>query len=158
MAANAATKGAATPQPAKKRGGMLLFLLLLPVALIVLPVTMVLVPAMVPTLVARVVDTSPSRHVTITVGCLNFAGSLWFLRDIWIAGFGFAAVGPTLSDMMGWLSALMGAGCGWALIWIMPMFSGRIAAAKSAVRLARVRKRQESLVEQWGEPVRKLVE
>ena len=35
---------------------------------------------------------------------------------------------------------------------------GRIAAAKSAVRLARVRKRQEDLVEQWGEPVRKLAE
>ena len=110
--AQAAAKGA-TAQPAKKRG-MLVFILMLPVALILLPVTMVLAPAMAPTLVARVVDPAPGRYLTITVGSLNFAGSLWFVRDLWMAGFGFSAVGPTLGDMMGWLSALVGAGCGWA--------------------------------------------
>jgi hypothetical protein len=155
----AATKGAArgaASAPAKKRGAGLLLWLLLPVALILLPTTLVLLPAMVPTLVARVVDPGPGRHLTITVGSLNFAGSLWFVRDIWSAGQTFAAVGPTLSDMMGWLAALLGAGVGWTLLWIMPVIARRIAETKSGLRLARVRKRQEELVEQWGEPVRSI--
>jgi hypothetical protein len=141
-----------------KKRGLLLMILIVPVALILLPVTMVLVPAMVPTLVARIVDPGPGRYLTVTVGALNFAGALWFVRDLWIAGMSFAAVGPTLSDMMGWLAALVGAGCGWALLWIMPLFSRRIAEGKAAVRLARLRKRQEELVGQWGEPVRSLMD
>jgi len=159
-AKSAATKGAATkratPQPAKKRGGSLLLILFLvvPVALILLPTTLVLVPAMVPTLVARAVDPGPGRHLTITVGSLNLAGALWFVHDIWSAGQSFAAIGPTLGDMIGWLAALVGAGAGWTLHWMMPVISRRIAEAKSSVRLARLRKRQAELVEQWGEPVR----
>jgi hypothetical protein len=151
----AASGAKATPQPAKKRG-MLVLLLAVPVAIIVMPVTMVLIPAMIPTLVARVVDPGPGRHLTITVGCLNFAGALWFVHDLWAGGLSFAAVGPALNDMMGWLTALVGAGAGWALHWVMPLFSRQIAETKSSIRLARVRKRQEELVEQWGEPVRKL--
>jgi hypothetical protein len=154
-----ATSAQATTTRGKKRGGSLLaLLLLLPVALIALPTTLVLIPAMVPTFVARVVDPGPGRHLTITVGSLNLAGALWFVHDVWAGGQSFSAVSPALSDMMGWLAALVGAGCGWALNWIMPTISRRIAETKSSVRLARLRKRQEELVEQWGEPVRKLTE
>jgi hypothetical protein len=35
----------------------------------------------------------------------------------------------------------------------MPVISRRIAETKSSLRLARLRKRQAELVEQWGEPV-----
>ncbi|HVZ01833.1 MAG TPA: hypothetical protein VHA35_20175 [Dongiaceae bacterium] len=153
-----ATTGAqATPQPPKKRG-LLLMILAVPVALMLLPATLVLIPAMIPTLVARIVDPGPGRHLTITVGSLNFAGALWFLHDLWVADLSFAAVGPTLGNMMGWLAALVGAGCGWTIHWVMPVFSRRIAETKSATRLARLRKRQAELVEQWGEPVRRLAD
>lgn len=154
-AKGAAAKGAAAAKPEKKGGGTLLaVLLLLPVALILLPTTMVVFLAMIPTMVARIVDSAPGRHLTITVGSLNLAGSLWFVHDVWAAGQSFAAVQPALNDMLGWLSALLGAAAGWAIHWIMPAISGRIAATKSGVRLARLRKRQAELVEQWGEPVR----
>jgi hypothetical protein len=154
----ATTTARATPQPAKKKGGLLFLLLVTPVALLLMPSTLVLVPAMIPTLVARIVDPGPGRHLTVTVGALNFAGSLWFMHVLWSQGQTFQAVMPTLSDMMGWLCALVGAGCGWALNWVMPVISRRIAETKSDLRLARVRKRQEELVEQWGTPVRKLAE
>jgi|SRR5581483_3716395 len=154
-AKGAAGKGAAAPRAAKKGGGsLLIILLLLPVALILLPTTMVVFLAMIPTMVARIVDTAPGRHLTITVGSLNFAGSLWFVHDVWADGQSFAAVQPALSDMMAWLAALLGAAAGWTIHWVMPAISGRIAATKSTVRLARLRKRQAELVEQWGEPVR----
>ena len=40
----------------------------------------------------------------------------------------------------------------------MPVLSRRVAETKSSIRLSRLRKRQEELVEQWGDPVRKLAE
>jgi hypothetical protein len=146
---------AASAAPARKRGGTLVAILVLtPLALMVLPTTLVVLPAMVPTLVARVVDPGPARHLTITVGSLNLAGSLWFVHDVWAAGQSFAAVQPALMDMLGWLSALVGAGAGWAIHGVMPVISRRIAETKTALRLGRLRKQQAELVEQWGEPVR----
>jgi hypothetical protein len=146
-------KQAVAPVP-KKRGPWLLMLLAMPVALLLLPSTLVLIPAMVPTLAARVVDTGPGRHLTITVGSLNFAGALWFMHDLWSAGQSFSAIVPTLSDMMGWLAALVGAGMGWAIYSLMPLASRSIATTKSNLRMNRVRKAQEALVDEWGDPVR----
>jgi hypothetical protein len=153
-ATNATAKRAPAAQPPKKKGGLLILCLLMPVALLLLPSTLVLLPAMVPTLVARIVDPSPGRHLTITVGSLNFAGSLWFMHTLWSEGQSFAAIAPTLSDMLGWMAALVGAGAGWAIYTGMPILSRSIANAKSNLRLNRVRKAQEELVEQWGNPVR----
>lgn len=144
----------AAPTPAKKRGPWLLLCLAMPVALLLLPSTIVLLAAMVPTLVARVVDTAPGRQLTITVGSLNFAGALWFMHALWSAGQSFDAIVPTLTDMLGWLSALVGAGTGWALYSLMPIVSRSIAATKSNLRVSRLRKAQEDLAEQWGDPVR----
>jgi len=144
----------AQPKPRKKKGWVLPLLLLMPVALVLLPTTLVLIPALIPTLVARIVDPMPGRQLTITVGSLNLAGSLWFVHDLWSAGQSFSAIVPALSDMLGWLSALMGAGAGWSIFSLMPVLSRSMAHAKSNLRLARIRKAQEELVEQWGEPVR----
>ena len=161
MASNAAVKAGAkavaqhaAPQAPKKRGHWLWLCLIMPVALLLLPSTLVLIAAMVPTLVARVVDTAPGRHLTITVGSLNLAGALWFMHDLWSAGQGFSDILPTLGDMIGWLAALVGAGMGWALFSLMPIASRSIATTKSNLRLNRIRKAQADLVEQWGDPVR----
>ena len=157
-AANAAmkrgAKPAAPPPPAKKKTHWLLISLATPVALLLLPSTIVLAVSMVPAIVARVVDPAPGRHLTITVGSLNFAGSLWFMYDLWSAGQGFSDIMPTLGDMLGWLAALVGAGMGWAIYSLMPTVTRSIATTKSNLRLSRIRKAQEELVEQWGDPVR----
>jgi len=160
-ASNAAVKSGAkagakpaVPQAPKKRGPWLWLCLVMPVALLLLPSTLVLIVAMVPTLVARVVDPTPGRHLTITVGSLNLAGALWFMHDLWSAGQGFSDIVPTLGDMIGWLAALVGAGMGWALYSLMPIVSRSIATTKSTLRANRLRKAQADLVEQWGDPVR----
>ena len=158
-ASNAAAKAkpgaaaAAAPAPKKRKPWLYICLAILP-AVALLPSTIVLAVAMVPTMVARVVDPAPGRQLTITVGSLNFAGALWFMSDLWSAGQSFSAIMPTLSDMIGWLAALVGAGMGWAIYSLMPIFSRSIATTKSNLRLSRVRKSQEALVEEWGEPVR----
>jgi hypothetical protein len=147
-------KAAAAAAAPKKRGKWLYICLVMPVALLLLPSTIVLAVAMVPTLVARIVDPAPGRQLTITVGSLNLAGALWFMHDLWSAGQGFSDIVPTLGDMIGWLAALVGAGMGWAIYSLMPILTRSIATTKSNLRLSRVRKSQGELVEQWGDPVR----
>ena len=61
MATNTSTRAA----PAKKKGSLLILMLVTPVALLLLPTTLVLAPAMIPTIVARIVDPGPGRHLTI---------------------------------------------------------------------------------------------
>ena len=160
-ASNAAAKAGAKPntKPAaseapKKRSPWLYLCLAMPLALVLLPSTLVLIVAMVPTLVARIVDPAPGRQLTVTVGSLNFAGALWFMHDLWSTGQSFSAIVPTLSDMIGWLAALVGAGMGWVIYSLMPILSRSIATTKSNMRLSRVRKAQDELVDQWGDPVR----
>jgi hypothetical protein len=148
-----AGKSADAPAKSGKKAAIILMLLAMPVAVLLLPTTLVLIPAMMPTIVARIVDLNPGRHLTVTVGSLNFAGSLWFMHDLWAMGHTFAAVVPVLSNMMAWLIALLGAGAGWAIFWVMPLITRSIAAAKASVRLNRIRKAQAELVELWGQPV-----
>jgi hypothetical protein len=124
------------------------------IALVFLPTTVVLAVAMLPAIVARVVDTSPGRRLTITVGALNLVGSLYFVHRIWTTGHDVSSIMPTLTDTMGWLCALVGAGAGWVLFGMMPPIVTRIAHAQTALRLRRLGNDQEKLVAEWGETVR----
>lgn len=122
--------------------------------LVFLPSAVVVGVGMIPTLVARVVDTSPGKRLSITVGGFNLIGCLYFLHRIWAAGQGMEDIQPTLGDSVGWLCALVGAGIGWLVFGGMSAIVGKIAQAQTALRLRNITKEQERLVEEWGETVR----
>ena len=124
------------------------------VGLLFLPTSTVLLAAMGPTIVARIVDTSPGKRLTVTVGGMNLVGSLYFVNAIWSSGHDVSDITTTRGDPFGWLCALVGAGAGWVIFGMMPAFVGRIAAAQTAMRLRRLNGQQEKLVEEWGESVR----
>ncbi|MBI2254071.1 MAG: hypothetical protein HYU58_05590 [Proteobacteria bacterium] len=126
------------------------------IGLIFLPSAIVMGVGMIPTLVARVVDTSPGKRLSITVGGFNLIGSLYFLHRIWAMGQGMDDIQPTLGDSFGWLCALLGAGIGWVVFGFMPAVIGKIAETQTALRLRNVTKEQERLIEEWGEAVRGL--
>jgi hypothetical protein len=145
---------AAANQPMFKFKPWTIAVPLILIALFFISTTVVLAAAMIPTFVARIVDTSPGRRLTITVGAMNLVGSLYFVHLILGSGDSVSSIGPTLSDTFGWLYALMGAGAGWVIFGTMPAIVGRIAAAQTALRLRRLNQSQEKLVEEWGETVR----
>lgn len=124
------------------------------VGLLFMPTAVVAIAAMIPTIVARIVDTSPGKRLTVTVGGMNLVGALYFVNLIWTSGHDVADIGPTLGDPFGWLCALTGAGAGWVIFGMMPAIVSRIAAAQTALRLRRLNSQQEKLVEEWGEAVR----
>lgn len=124
------------------------------IGLIFLPSAAVICAGMVPTLVARLVDSSPGRRLSITVGSLNLVGCLYFLDRIWAAGHSVGDIQVVLADSFGWLAALVGAGAGWVIFGAMPLVIGKVAETQTALRLRRITGDQERLVKEWGESVR----
>jgi len=131
----------------------LLLLLLVPAAALMAPVAIVLVAALVPTVVARIVDSSPARYLTFTVLSFNTVGSLYFVQQVFAKGNDLEAATIVLKDSFGWLAALSGAGCGWLLFLAMPTLIAKMAEAQSALRMRRVHRDQTQLISEWGEAV-----
>lgn len=152
MAKQAPAKAQASPAP-KAFKPTLLLVLLLPAAALMAPIAIVMVAALVPTVVARIVDAHPNRYLTFTVLGLNLVGSLYFVHQVLTMGNSLEVVAQVLQDSIGWLAALSGAGCGWLLFLAMPPLIAKMAEAQSALRLRRVHRDQTQLINEWGEVV-----
>ena len=152
MAKQPSAKAQATPAPKAFKPALLL-VLLLPVAALMAPIAIVMVAALVPSVVARIVDTHPNRYLTFTVLGLNLVGSLYFVHQVLTLGNDLEVVARVLQDSIGWLAALSGAGCGWLLYLAVPPLIGKTAEAQSAMRLRRVHRDQTQLINEWGEVV-----
>lgn len=143
----------AEAKPARAFKPALLLALLLPAAILMLPLTLVLIASLAPTMVARVIDSTERSFMTITIGCMNLVGSLYFVDQLWSSGAELENVLYILRDPIGWAAALAGAGCGWLLFLALPPLMARTAQAQTALRLRRLRKDQEQLVAEWGPEV-----
>ena len=127
---------AKTAQPGAPKAfkPVLLLVLLLPAAALMAPIAIVMVAALVPSVVARIVDTHPNRYLTFTVLGLNLVGSLYFVHRVLTMGNSLEVVAMVLQDSIGWLAALSGAGCGWLLFLAVPPLVAKAAEAQSALR------------------------
>jgi membrane associated rhomboid family serine protease len=152
VAKQPSAKAQASPPPKAFKPALLL-VLLLPVAALMAPIAIVMVAALVPSVVARIVDTHPNRYLTFTVLGLNLVGSLYFVHQVLTLGNDLEVVAPVLQDSIGWLAALSGAGCGWLLYLGVPPLIAKAAEAQSAMRLRRVHRDQTQLINEWGEVV-----
>lgn len=152
MAKETPAKSGAAIQPRGFKPALLL-ILLLPVAALMAPLAIVLVAALVPSMVARIVDSGPGRYLTFTVFSFNLIGALYFVHQVLTMGSGLETVARVLQDSIGWLAALSGAGCGWLMFLAMPPLIAKMAEAQSALRLRRVHRDQTQLISEWGEVV-----
>jgi len=150
MAEQASQETAKAPKAFKPA---LLLILLLPAAFLMAPLAIVLVAALIPSVVARIVDSGPGRYLTLTVFSLNLVGALYFVQELMSLGNDVASAMIVLQDSIGWLAALSGAGCGWLLFIAMPALFAKLAEAQSALRLRRVHRDQTQLTDEWGQVV-----
>jgi hypothetical protein len=138
------------PKPFKPA---LLLVLLLPAAALMAPLAIVLAAALVPSIVARIVDATPGRYLTFTVLSLNLVGALYFVHELLALGNSLDVLTIVLQDSIGWLAAFAGAGCGWLLFAAMPPIIAKMAEAQSALRMRRVHRDQTQLTEEWGQVI-----
>jgi hypothetical protein len=154
MASQAKQAGAGSRRRKVGTGRVLITgFLLLPVVAVLFPTCMVLASGMVPTVVAFLVDRSRAKFLTLTVGMMNFCGTLPGVVDLWQHWQSYDMAGRIATDPFFWALAYAAAGVGWLIFLSLPPILASFYSVVTDRRIATLRKRQSALVDAWGEEV-----
>ncbi len=127
--------------------------LMLPVIALLMPSCIVLEINISPSFVAYAIDRTREKYLAITVGLLNFCGTLPAEVALWQRGQTYNAAMDIASDAFFWLVAYGAAALGWAIYLMIPPILGHYYGITSQARLQTHRRRQQALIEAWGEEV-----
>ena len=127
--------------------------LLIPVIAVLLPTCLILAVNMVPTVVAYFVDRTREKYLAITVGLLNLCGTLPAEAALWRSGQAYDVGMDIATDPYYWMLAYGSAGTGWAIYLMIPVILANYYGVTASARLHSLRRRQQALIETWGEEV-----
>jgi|SRR5579859_4777510 len=148
------------PQPAEAKSNKNTTLVLAVVAMMALalferPICLLMLFALVPTMLAWLVDDTPGQSLIRTVAPLNLASSLPFAIKLWHEHNSLAQVFTFMSATFTWVALYGAAVAGWLLYYLAPA----VITAVVARRIQRMREaaieRQKALKDEWGEEVEK---
>ncbi|WP_420346960.1 hypothetical protein [Pelagibius sp.] len=132
---------------------ILVLILLFPFAALLLPTTLVFATMMAPTWVAYITDRSAEKHLAITVGLLNFSGTLPAIIDLWSRGQSHDAAMLLLTDVFVWAIAYGAAMVGWVIFAFMPSLVGSYFKMTTESRIKSLARQQKTLIDEWGHAV-----
>lgn len=128
-------------------------LTLLLVAGVFFPTTVLICGCMIPTFVAALIDNAQPRTAWLTVGCMNFAGSIPAWLSLWQGGQRLDQSFELLMQASTLILAYGAAGVGWLIYFNIPPFVAGILVMRNEKRLKDIEKRQIALVSKWGRDV-----
>ncbi len=112
------------------------------------------VAAMLPSIVAAIVDQgNPKYHLRI-VGCMNFAGVFPFLAELYRNDNNADAVKEMMLTPSVWATVWIFAGLGWLAWFIAPRIVVTMMNFFSDNKVATLENEQDKLIEEWGDGVR----
>lgn len=118
-----------------------------------LPVCVLLVVGMLPSIVAYIVDQTPRRTLTLTVGPMNLAGTAPYCLQLWFGTNTLRGLGLFLNDAWVWLVMYLAAAAGWLLFFGMPVIVHFLLERSIDRRKARLVQIQKKLRAEWGDEV-----
>lgn len=118
-----------------------------------LPSTLLLCFAMLPSVVAHIIDRSLQRSKAFSVGILNFAGALPFLLALWSKGNDVGTVLDILRQPITITVIYAIAGCGYLVESVVTDIVAKVMMQKSNMRIKAILSRQEDLKDRWGDYV-----
>ncbi|NQV22547.1 MAG: hypothetical protein HQ511_14125 [Rhodospirillales bacterium] len=116
-----------------------------------LPTFLIIVFGLAPTWVAFLTDKSYGKAKGFAVGTFNMAGATPFFVRLWRAPDQMDASIAVLSDAFSWLVMYGTAGVSLVLIWVAPSFTTAIMEMRAAARGVRLDRRQNEIIENWGD-------
>ena len=128
-------------------------MLVAPLVVIFMPTVLLLAIALLPTFVAVVVDKGPKRYGGITVGGLNFSGTVPYIFDLWSRDHSVEHALRILSDVVALMMIFGSAAVGWLLYMTAPVVVVGFLSATATRRLAQMKDKQKQLIEDWGPEV-----
>ncbi len=133
----------------------LVFVLILAVILVTAPASLiVLLVGLLPAGVACFIDRERGMPLAISVGALNGAGVLFLTLDMWLGGGGLGAAIDIITNVFDMAVMYGMAAIGWVIHRSMPPFAASYIAISQDMRMQKLTRHQEKLVEEWGESVR----
>lgn len=137
----------------KGSGGLIVWVLLPLITLVAFHSVLLLLIGMAPTLVALFIDRRPEKYAAYCVGGFNLCGAIPYLLKLILGGHNFQALAGILTNPMAWLAMYGAAAVGWGVFHYTPEIALRIASMKERQLIGGMKKRQEQLVEEWGEEI-----
>lgn len=134
---------------------VLAIVLMLVLALFERPICLLLLLALVPTMLAWLVDDTPGQSLIRTVAPLNLASSLPFALKLWHEHNSLDQVFAFMSSSTTWVALYGAATFGWMLYYLAPAVITTVVQR----RIERLRDgaldRQKALKDEWGDDVEK---
>ncbi|MGF1595018.1 MAG: hypothetical protein ACFCUW_17185 [Kiloniellaceae bacterium] len=152
-AQGAAPRGKRRSRRPKTWVKVLALIILFPFAAVLLPTTLVFFVMMSPTWVAYMTDRSREKHLAVTVGMLNFAGTLPAIIELWTRGQSHQMAMDLISDVFVWVVAYGAAFAGWTIFAFMPALVGNYYLMTTRSRMKGLVKAQKALIAEWGDAV-----
>ena len=118
-----------------------------------LPTVLVLLVGMIPSFIAYATDRRKEKYKTLSVGCLNFLGTLPLLTMLWTKDHSFDMAFTLFADPVSWLMVLGAAATGWTIFLTAPGVVAMFLSARIEMSVDRLKKRQTKLIEEWGNGV-----
>jgi hypothetical protein len=119
-----------------------------------LPTSILIILGMFPTMACALVDRSPQRYATITVGLMNTAGIIPHLVRLWVWGENMQHMLDIISDPLAWLTMYGTATFGWFLFFALPPLVQTILNQRIKLKIASLDHKQNAMVREWGEEIR----
>lgn len=106
--------------------------------------------ALAPSLVAFYIDRLPGKNTSITVALFNFTGLILYATDV-MRG---ASAMTGAMDFKKLLVVYLFAALGWFIVWIVPRLTVIFIDYRNENRAAKIRKKINDLVDEWGEELK----
>lgn len=119
-----------------------------------LPIFIFLMAAFVPLLVAIIIDQESEHFASTCVGIGCACGILPPLLDLWDGNFTLETVFVLLRDPLTLFIMTLSAAVGWSIYLIVPRLVSVAYKTWMEIKLLNLKKRQEALVELWGDEIR----
>lgn len=123
------------------------------IALVFLPTSMLLFFGMLPSIIAFFASGRGIGARASTITAMNMAGCIPFVFKLWSTGNDFEASVQIVTNIRYMSIIYLSAAFGYMIDWVMTGIVSSFLYQKGLNRMKAIKKRQEALIEQWGEGV-----
>ena len=146
----------------RRKGGKGTFLLYLvmgiPICYVLLPTVIFLGFALLPSVVAIIIERGKGYYAGVCVGAMNAAGCAPYLASLWFEEHSVPNAFAMLSDVFALLVIFACAAFGWAIYAVTPSVVSTFMTMTAGRRITTLREQQRELVQKWGPDVESVYE
>lgn len=121
--------------------------------IVFLPTSIVLGICLLPAVVAGIIDRHPKKTAWLTVGALNFAGTVPSCISLWDSSHTLETALQLITQPVTLLMAYGGAAVGWFLQYNIPPFVAAYLFRRAENRVKDIERQQKELQRKWGDSV-----